>query len=187
MSILADHQIYQLCQPHASVHGPLVDPFDEERVQPASIDLTLGNEFITFEGVKLHNDVIDLANPPRPIGNHSVIGDDEFIRLNPLEFILGVTRERINCPPNVAAKLDGKSSLARFGLLIHVTGGFVDPGFRGPLTLEIFNVFPIPIILRPGLPFCQVGFQRLYAPAARPYSGRYQDAEGVEGSKYDGR
>ena len=185
MSILPDHLITSLCRP--GVLYPLVEPFDPERVQPASIDLTLGNEFITFRDL-VNEEVtfIDLDAPPQGVGYKLVLQEGEFYVLEPMEFVLGVTRERICCPPNIAGKLDGKSSLARFGLLIHVTGGFVDPGFRGPLTLEIFNAFPVPIILRPGKGICQIGFQHLTAPAAQPYQGRYQDAEGVEASKYTG-
>lgn len=186
MSILPDHEISRLSRPSMTTL-PLVDPFDARRVQPASIDMTLGNEFITFKHVKLHYKVIDLADAPLNVGRKLFLSDGEPFVVNPGEFVLGVTKEHLCCPANIAAKLDGKSSLARWGLLIHVTGGFVDPGFRGPLTLEIFNVFPIPIILRPGLPFCQVGFQRLEQPADVPYQGRYQDAIGVEASKYDGR
>jgi dCTP deaminase len=182
MSILPDHEISWLS--HSD--PPLIKPFNEQRVQPASYDMTLGDEIITFDRGPMPQ-VIDLASPPKDVGLKIKLIENESYRLMPMQFILGVTRERICCPADIAAKLDGKSSLARFGLLIHVTGGFIDPGFRGPLTLEIFNVFPVPILLRPGLPFCQVGFQRLTESASVPYAGRYQDAEGVEASKYDGR
>jgi dCTP deaminase len=183
MSILPDTEIIELCL-HSNGRAPLIAPFDAERVQPASYDMTLGNEFIIFDLIPFQ--VIDLANPPKVVGSKVNVADDEYITLMPGKFILGVTQEWLDCPINIAAKLDGKSSLARFGLLIHVTGGFVDPGFRGPLTLEILNVFPVPILLRPKLPFCQVGFQYLQSPASRPYAGRYQDARGVEASKYQG-
>lgn len=186
MTIVPDHLIEWYCKPDGSEPEPLITPFDAKRVQPASYDLTLGNEFITFEQRTLPI-AIDLSDPPKSVGTKRVLQEGEFLRLDPLKFILGVTRETICLPSHIAAKLDGKSSLARFGLLIHVTGGFVDPGFRGPLTLEIFNVFPVPILLRPGIPFCQIGFQELSASARKPYTGRYQDAKGVEASKYDWR
>lgn len=184
MTLLPDHMIAAFCRPHGGVYPSLIEPFDENRLQPASHDLTLGNEFILFDDLRIS--AIDLSNPPKDAGRKMKISDKDGILLKPMEFVLGVTREVISLPPNVAGRLDGKSSLARWGLLIHVTGGNVDPGWRGPLTLEIFNAFPIPILLRPGKPVCQIVFQRLLAPAARPYSGRYQDAKGVESSKYDG-
>jgi dCTP deaminase len=180
MTILPDHWIGNLSRP--GVKHPLVEPFDPDRTQAASHDLTLGTEFIHFRDIS-DGQVVDLLEPPNGIGTK--VKCDAF-QLEPCEFVLGVTNERICLPDNIAGKLDGKSSLARWGLLIHVTGGNVDPGWRGPLTLEIFNAFPVPIILRSDRAICQIVFQQLTAPAVEPYSGRYQDAEGVEASKYTG-
>lgn len=150
----------------------LIKPFNPERVQPASYDLALGNDFIVFDA---HDQLyIDLANPHDESSRKVSRTQQEGLTLHPGEFVLGVTEERVTIPDNLVARLEGKSSIGRLGLLIHVTAGFVDPGWDGNLTLEIYNVRKVPIILRPGLPFCQLSFTRMQAPADKPYSGRYQ-------------
>ena len=165
----------------ANLRNRLVDPFVEDNVQPASIDLRLGNEFMVFEPHAVR--VIDLHDPSTFIPTKKVTVTDEFI-IHTHEFVLAATYERIMLPDNVAGRLEGKSSLARHGLIIHATGGFIDPGFHGPITLEMTNLAPAPIILRPGDLICQVSFQMLIEAAEVPYNGRYQNAEGVEASKY---
>jgi len=182
MTVLPDHEIRKLCR--GGVTCPLIAPFDNDQVQPASYDLRLGDEFIVFDNFEqTHLDLGDLNDKsPRMV----VPDPDKGFVLHPLKFALGVTVETVWLPDYVAGKLEGKSSLARTGLLIHVTGGFVDPGFHGPLTLEFFNAREIPIILRPGIKIAQIGFSAMLAPAAEPYNGRYQDARGVEASRYTG-
>lgn len=173
MSILNDGTI--------SFYGTdLIEPFRPERVQPASYDLALGDEFIVFDE---HEDtVIDLADV-QDNAARKVKKPDKFV-LHPGEFVLGVTEEIVRIPSDLVARLEGKSSIGRIGLLIHVTAGFVDPGWDGRLTLEIYNVRRKPIILRPGKPFCQISFQRMETAAEKPYTGRYQGATSVDATRY---
>lgn len=165
----------------------LVEPFNNEQVQPASYDLRLGFQFIRFSTRGWHT--IDLADmkddsAERVTVDPAVTGSDvspQYV-IAPGEFILGVSSETVKCPPNIVGRLEGKSTIGRVGLLIHVTAGFVDPGWCGPLTLEIYNVRRVPIILRPGRLFCQMSWQFM-TPPDEPYHGRYQNAAGVEASK----
>lgn len=182
MSGLPDHEIAKLCRP--GVKQPLVYPYDPEHQESASYDLTLGHDFIVFDNYEQTH--LDLGNLDDKSPRKLVVTPDQGFTLHPLKFALGVTQETVWLPDDVSGKLEGKSSLARTGLLIHVTGGFVDPGFHGPLTLEFFNAREIPIILRPELPIAQIGFTLLMSPAAKPYQGRYQNAKSVEPSKYTG-
>ena len=161
--------------------GPeIITPFREERVQPASYDLALGSEFIVFNAhEELFLDLGDLRDR-----SAQRIKTNKGVVLHPGEFVLGVTEERITLPNNIVGRLEGKSSIGRLGVLIHVTAGFVDPGWDGCLTLEIYNVRKIPVILRPGLPFCQISFYLMEAAALTPYQGRYQGANTVDTSRY---
>jgi dCTP deaminase len=94
--------------------------------------------------------------------------DGEFV-IHPGEFVLGRTDERVEVPDDIVCRIEGKSSIGRLGLVVHATAGFVDPGFVGTLTLEITNFNSVPIVLRPGLPICQLSFMTLDRPAERPY------------------
>ena len=144
-----------------------VDPWDPAMVQPASIDLRLGGSFRVFHNHKIQ--AIDLAAPPSDLTEHvQVENDGEFV-IHPTEFVLGRTAETVGLPNDVVARIEGKSSLGRLGLIVHATAGFVDPGFRGSLTLEITNFNSVPIVLRPGLPIAQLSFMALDEPAERPY------------------
>lgn len=175
MSALPDHKLRYMGE-------TIVQPFRHENVQPASIDLCLGEEFIVFDA---HEQVvIDLEYMDDETAKKVKRTRDEGFILHPGEFVLGVTEERVSIPENLMARLEGKSSVGRLGVMIHVTAGFIDPGFRGPITLEIANLRKIPIILRPGKTICQLSFFNMESPPSRLYNGRYQDAEGVEASKY---
>jgi dCTP deaminase len=173
MSFLPDHEI-------ASFGESLVQPFRQDCVEPASIDLHLSDEFLVPDISNVR--CVDL-NEPIDFMKHVVVGIEGFV-LHPGEFILGVTEERVNLPDNVVGKIEGKSSLGRIGLMVHVTAGFIDPGFRGPVTLEMKNLLQVPIVLRPGKKICQIAFAWLHSPAQNPYRGRYQDSEGVVASRY---
>jgi dCTP deaminase len=170
---LPDHEITAL--------GPtLVQPFNPECVEPASIDLHLSDELLVPD---IHNvTCVDLASPV-DFMKHVVIGSKGFI-LHPGEFVLGVTEETVTLPPHIVGKIEGKSSLGRLGLLVHVTAGFIDPGFQGPLTLEMANLLRVPIILRPHRKICQVAFAYMNTPVNKPYDGRYQNSRGVVASRY---
>jgi dCTP deaminase len=145
----------------------VVEPYDKDNVQPASLDVRLDRRYIW-----LHQNE---QFPTDVIAEDGMI-DDEGLLLMPGEFILCSTVERFEIPSHVVARIEGKSSLGRQGLLIHSTAGFVDPGFRGQLTLEISTL--LPISLEPDMLIGQVAFHRMAAPVHQVYRGKYQDQEG---------
>ncbi len=156
-----------------------LDPFDAGMVQPSSIDVRLDRFFRTFENHRYPHidpaeDQPDLTREVEPIG------DEPFI-LHPGEFVLGSTYELVGLPDDVAARLEGKSSLGRLGLLTHSTAGFIDPGFSGHVTLELANVANLPIKLWPGMKIGQLCFFRLSSPAEHPYGSQKY------GSRYQGQ
>jgi dCTP deaminase len=157
----------------------VLDPLDDAMVQPSSVDVRLDRFFRLFDNHKYA--VIDPAqDQPDLTRLVEVDGDDPFI-LHPGEFVLGSTYETVTLPDDVAARLEGKSSLGRLGLLTHSTAGFIDPGFSGHVTLELSNVATLPIKLWPGMKIGQLCFFRLSSPAEHPYgSDRY-------GSRYQGQ
>lgn len=136
-------------------------------MQPASVDLRLGASFRVFHNHRAA--AIDLREPPARLTELVEVGDDEPFVIHPGEFVLGRTLEWVRLPDDVVARIEGKSSLGRLGLIVHATAGFVDPGFEGTLTLEITNLTRIPIILWPGKPIAQLSFMALDRPAERPY------------------
>ena len=112
---------------------------------------------------------IDLAEPPTGVTEHVQIEDTASFVIHPGEFVLGSTVEWVELPDDIVARIEGKSSLGRLGLIVHATAGFVDPGFSGTLTLEITNLTRVPIVLWPGKPIAQLSFMALDRPAERPY------------------
>lgn len=160
-----------------------IDPLAREQVQPASVDLRLGTTFVCFTKL-LTPGAIDMRDRDVPSYPVSVGNGDTYFELAPGQLVLGTTVERVELGPRMWAKIEGKSSLGRMGLAVHVTAGFVDPGFRGQVTLEMYNLNPNPIRLRPGLAICQVSFGELVTVARRPYGtpglgSRYQDQVGA--------
>ncbi len=157
----------------------VVEPYDEAMVQPSSIDFRLDRYFRVFENHRYPHidpaaDQSDLTRQVEPVG------DEPFI-LHPGEFVLGSTYEVVTLPDDLAARVEGKSSLGRLGLLTHATAGFVDPGFSGHVTLELANVATLPIKLYPGMKIGQLCFFRLTSAAEHPYgSAKY-------GSRYQGQ
>lgn len=161
-----------------------VDPFDPALVNPASIDLRLGTGFRRQNTWAVS--FIDLGDVPEADLTTELVEVEiggRFV-IHPGEFVLGSTLERLRIPHDLAMSIDGKSSLARLGLMVHITAGYFDPGFEGVGTIEMANLSPVAIVLRPGLPICQSKWIRMEAPPAHPYSGRYQGATSVEGSRY---
>ncbi len=163
----------------------VIEPLDDSLVQPSSVDVRISHLFRVFRNhtrgvidVKL-----DLQNLTElvemPVGADGV-GDDAFM-LHPGEFVLGSTYERIAVPDDLVARVEGKSSLGRLGLLIHSTAGFIDAGFDGHITLELANVASLPITLYPGMKIGQVSFMQMTSAAERPYGS------GAAGSKYQGQ
>jgi dCTP deaminase len=165
-----------------------VDPFDERRIQPSSIDLCLSSKVRTFKHSHRHA-YVDVKQPTESMTDLIEIDADAPFILHPGEFVLGLTAERVSLPLDVVGRLEGKSSLGRLGLLIHSTAGFVDPGWDGHLTLELANILSVPITLYVAMPIAQISFMRLTTPVENPYgSGRlaskYQGDTGPTPSKY---
>jgi dCTP deaminase len=144
-----------------------IDPWDPSMVQPASVDLKLGRSFRVFHNHRLP--AIDLAEPPQGVTEHVAVEEGQSFVIHPGEFVLGNTVEQVTMPDDLVARIEGKSSLGRLGLIVHATAGFVDPGFSGTLTLEITNLTRVPIVLWPGKPIAQLSFMTLDRPAERPY------------------
>src|SRR3954451_18455874 len=144
-----------------------IEPWDPAMVQPASVDLRLGRTFRVFHNFRVP--AIDLADPPSNLTEMVELGDDESFVIHPGEFVLGRTEEVVEMPDDLVSRIEGKSSLGRLGLIMHATAGFVDPGFKGSLTLEITNLTRVPIKLYVGLAIAQLSFMALDAPAQKPY------------------
>lgn len=164
----------------------VIDPYDEAMVQPSSVDLRCDAAFRVFENHRYA--LIDPKAPQEDLTNRvEAVPDHPFI-LHPGEFVLGSTLEIIGLADDVVARLEGKSSLGRIGLLIHSTAGFIDPGFCGQVTLELSNVAGLPIAIYPGMKIGQVSFYQLSTPAERPYgspgmSSKYQGQTGPTPSR----
>ncbi len=156
-----------------------MEPFDPAMVQPASIDVRLDRYFRVFENHRYPH--IDPAQAQDDLTREvQAEGDEPFI-LHPGEFVLGSTYEEVSLPEDLAARVEGKSSLGRLGLLTHATAGFVDPGFSGHVTLELANVATLPIKLYPGMKIGQFCFFRMSSASEHPYgSEKY-------GSRYQGQ
>lgn len=145
----------------------LVNPFNIEDLQPCSVDLHLGSELKTIRGK-----CIDLSQ-----GSY---------KLKPNEFLLGSTMEKIHIPYDLMGRVEGKSSIARLGVMIHITAGFIDSGFTGNVTLEIYNCSDKPFELFHGDAICQIAFETLSSPVETPYNGKYQNSDGTVLSRYEG-
>ena len=171
MSVLSDVDIRDWHQVEFEI-----DPFDPARIQPASYDVALGHQFRVFKHTR--HSQIDPADIPDDLTE--LVSTSRFI-LHPGEFVLAVTRERITLHERVVARLEGKSSLGRIGLVIHSTAGWIDPGFEGTVTMEISSNSRLPILLRPGMLIGQLAFMLLSSPCLKPYG-----SDGL-GSKYQGQ
>jgi dCTP deaminase len=163
-----------------------LQPYDEVMVQPSSIDVRLDKYFRLFDNHKYP--FIDPAEDQPDLTRLIEVERDEPFILHPGEFVLGSTFEVVTLPNDLAARLEGKSSLGRLGLLTHSTAGFVDPGFSGHVTLELSNAATLPIKLWPGMKVGQLCFIRLSSPTDNPYGSakygsRYQDQRGPTASR----
>jgi len=157
----------------------IVDPFDDACLQPSSIDVKVSNLFRVFRNHSTA--IIDVKKDLTDLTELVEIPDGEAFILHPGEFVLGSTLERIGIAADLVARVEGKSSLGRLGLLIHSTAGFIDAGFDGHITLELSNVANLPITLYPSMKIGQVSFMTMTTPADRPYGS------GARGSKYQGQ
>ncbi len=156
-----------------------VDPYEPSFVQPSSIDLRVGNGFRVF--VNHRYSQIDPRSPQSDLTKLVEVEGEEPFMLHPGEFVLGSTLERVKLGDDIVARLEGKSSLGRLGLLIHSTAGFIDPGFEGHITLELSNVATLPIAIYPGMKIGQVSFYQMTTAADHPYGSPEL------GSKYQGQ
>jgi len=151
--------------------GRLVfDPYDPELVQPSSVDVRVDRSFRVFHNARYP--FIDVRRPMEDLTELVTVEPEEPFILHPGEFVLGQTLERVSLPDDLVARLEGKSSLGRLGLLIHSTAGFVDAGFEGNLTLELSNVANLPITIYHGMPIGQISFMRMDGPVENPYGSR---------------
>ena len=155
------------------------DPFDESLIQPSSVDVRVDRRFRVFHNARYP--YIDVRRPMEELTELVEVSGEEPFILHPGEFVLGQTLERVRLPDDLVARLEGKSSLGRLGLLIHSTAGFVDAGFEGNLTLELSNVANLPITIYYGMPIGQISFMRMDSPVERPYGSDRT------GSKYQGQ
>ena len=156
-----------------------LDPWEPAMVQPSSVDVRLDRSFRLFDNHKYP--FIDPAEDQPELTRLISVDPGEPFILHPGEFALGSTFEKISLPDDIAARLEGKSSLGRLGLLTHSTAGFIDPGFTGHVTLELSNVATLPIKLWPGMKIGQVCYFRLTSPAENPYGS------GTYGNRYQGQ
>jgi dCTP deaminase len=164
----------------------VLDPYDPAMIQPSSVDVRLDRFFRVFENHRYAH--IDPSVEQAELTRLVECRPDEAFILHPGEFVLGATYEAVTLPDDIAARLEGKSSLGRLGLLTHSTAGFVDPGFTGHITLELSNVATLPIMLWPGMKVGQLCFFQLSSPAMNPYGSaanlsRYQGQRGPTASR----
>src|SRR6187431_89102 len=181
--VLADRTIARLLE-----EGRIkIDPYDDSLLQPSSVDVRVDRFFRVF-----HNNrypYIDVRKEQEDLTELVEVDDGTPFVLHPGEFVLGSTLERIRLPDDLVARLEGKSSLGRLGLLIHSTAGFIDPGWNGHVTLELSNVANLPITIYHAMKIGQISFMQLSEPAASPYGAaslgsKYQDQRGPTPSRY---
>jgi dCTP deaminase len=173
--VLSDRTIARLIDEGRIV----IDPYDDALLQPSSVDVRVDRFFRVFHNARYP--YIDVKEPQEELTELVEIGDEQPFILHPGEFVLGSTLERVVLPDDLVARLEGKSSLGRLGLLIHSTAGFIDPGFDGHVTLELSNVANLPITIYHGMKIGQISFVQLSEPAEKPYGS------GDLGSKYQGQ
>ena len=164
-----------------------IDPFDEACIQPSSVDLHVDSQFRVFANSRYP--YIDVRREMPDLTDLVQVAEGEPFILHPGEFVLGSTQERVRLPDDMVARLEGKSSLGRLGLLIHSTAGYVDPGWDGYLTLELSNVANLPITIYPGMKIGQISFFQLSTAAERPYGSsgtmsKYQGQRGPTASRF---
>ncbi len=165
----------------------IIEPLGEGCIQPSSVDLHIDRYFRVFRNHTMGH--IDVKQNLEELTELVEIDEDDCFMLHPGEFVLGSTLERVALPTDLVARLEGKSSLGRLGLLIHSTAGFVDAGWDGYLTLELSNIATLPITLYPGMKIGQISFLRMTTPADQPYGSaglgsKYQGQRGPTPSRY---
>ena len=186
--ILSDADILRRLEDGDLVVEPLDDP--DIQIQPASVDLRLGREFLEFQHANIpciHPDAE--AEVDEYVELTEVEEGGEYI-LHPGDFVLGTTHERVGIPNDLIAHVEGRSSLGRLAIVVHATAGLCDPGFSGKITLELSNLGTAPVALTPGMRISQLTFTELKTPADRPYGAergsKYQDQSGPQASRIGG-
>lgn len=192
MSILTDVDIRR-----AIADGKIrIEPFSDDMVQPASLEMSLGNKFRIFRYDRLAKGaVIDtkgVVGEPEGLTEVVELKDDgEAFFLAPRELVLASTKEKLGLSPDMTGRIEGRSSFARIGVMVHITAGFIHPGSFGHQTLEISNMLNIPVKLYPGLRICQIIFSTTKSPAQTPYGkmkgAKYYDQQGPERSGLFGK
>lgn len=166
MAILSDKTIKECLEEGKIVIDPLKD---EQQIQPSSVDMRLGDEFKVFKVIrKPYIDPKDEEDIAEYMESSTVPEGEAFI-IHPNEFALATTQEYVKVPDDLVARVEGRSSMGRLGVTMHVTAGYVDPGFEGRITLEISNIGAMPVALYPGQRVCQLVFETMTTPAELPY------------------
>ena len=183
--ILSDADIRRRLADGELVVEPLADP--ELQVQPASIDLRLGREFLEFQRTNISCIHPDSEREVDEYVEESHVEAGEDFVLHPGDFVLGTTKERVEIPPDLIAHVEGRSSLGRLAVVVHATAGLADPGYQGQITLELSNLGTAPVALTPGMRISQLTFTELKSPAQRPYGtergSKYQGQSGPQASR----
>ncbi|MCH7523178.1 MAG: dCTP deaminase [Chloroflexi bacterium] len=182
MTVLSDRTIKE----ELAAGRLVIEPLDEANIQPASIDLQLDRVFRIFRVTR--RPFVDVRQPMDDLTELVTIEDDEPFIIQPGTFVLGSTLESVTLPDDIVARVDGRSSLGRLGLLVHATAGYIDPGWTGKLTLELSNQSQMPIALYYGMKISQISFLRMSTPVDRPYgseslASKYQGQTGPTPSR----
>ena len=186
--ILSDADIRRRLTDGDLVVEPIDDP--ELQIQPASIDLRLGREFLEFQRTNIPCIHPNSEQEVDEYVEETYVEEGEEFILHPGDFVLGTTKERIEVPPDLLGTVQGRSSLGRLAVVIHATAGLCDPGFAGHITLELSNLGAAPVALAPDMRISQITFTELSSPAERPYGSergsKYQDQQGPQASRIGG-
>jgi len=186
--ILSDADILRRLEEGDLVVEPLDDP--DIQIQPASVDLRLGREFLEFQRTNISCIHPNSEQEIDEYIDETVVDEGEEFILHPGDFVLGTTHERVEIPTDLIAHVEGRSSLGRLAIVVHATAGLCDPGYKGQITLELSNLGTAPVALTPGMRISQLTFTELKSPADRPYGAergsKYQDQKGPQASKIQG-
>lgn len=186
--ILSDRDIVERIDDGSLV----IEPFKESNVEPSSVDLRLGSDakLVAAPGLKSSIPVETKRRDDTFLQYTDVTLRDGGLEIKPGDFIIASTEERVEVPDDLVAKVLGRSSLGRLGVSVHQTAGYIDPGFKGEITLELSNHGPAPVMLHTGQRICQIVFTKLTSPAEKPYGhekSQYQNQEGAtpSGMRFD--
>ncbi|NHN61724.1 dCTP deaminase [Haloarcula sp. JP-Z28] len=186
--ILSDADILRRLEQGDLVVEPLDDP--DIQIQPASVDLRLGHEFLEFQHANIPCIHPNSEDEVSDYVEETVIEEGGEFILHPGDFVLGTTHERVAIPDDLIAHVEGRSSLGRLAIVVHATAGLCDPGYEGQITLELSNLGTAPVALTPGMRISQLTFTELKTPADRPYGAergsKYQGQSGPQASKIQG-